>query len=93
MLKSLLLDALPGFFPLLRAMLHLVQRQVPPARKAEVLSRAGETFNTTLSVLQEIAALRTGGRFFLDRNHIVHLFTEILRITHELSTATDALAV
>ena len=93
MLKVLLFEALPGFFPLLRAMLYLVQGQEPPVRKADVLTQAEEAFHVALSGLREIITLKTSRGFFLDRDQISSLFKEIYRITYDLSVATDELAV
>ncbi|HVN70556.1 MAG TPA: hypothetical protein VMU10_00920 [Desulfomonilia bacterium] len=91
-LKAILLEAIPGYFPLLRAMLYLVQSQEPPARKTDVLAKAEAEFHIPLTVLREIVTLK-GSRFSLNRDHILNLFREVSRITYELSVATDALVV
>jgi hypothetical protein len=92
-IRALLLEALPGFFVLLRAMLFIVQARVePPARKAEVLIEAEAEYHIRLNGLREIIALRADKSFFLNRNQIVSLFKEVCRITNDLGVATDALA-
>ncbi len=94
MVRALLLEALPGFFALLRSMLFLVQApKEPPARKADVLMEAEAVYHIPLSSLGEIAALKAGKKFFLNRDQIMGLFKEVYRITNDLSVATDAMAV
>ena len=94
MVRALLLEALPGFFALLRAMLFLAQApKEPPARKADVLMEAEDVYHISLSGLREIIALRADKGFFLNRDQIVGLFKEICRITNDLSVVTDALAL
>jgi hypothetical protein len=93
-IRALLLDALPGFFALLRSMLFLAQApKEPPARKADVLIEAEAVYHISLSGLREIIALKADKGFFLNRDHIIGLFKEVYRITNELCVATDALAV
>ena len=93
-IRALLLEALPGFFALLRSMLFLVQApKEPPARKADVLMEAEAVYHIPLAGLREIIALKTDKRFFLNRDQIANLFKEVYRITNELCVATDALAV
>jgi hypothetical protein len=94
MVRALLLEALPGFFTLLRAMLFLVQApKEPPARKADVLTEAEAVYHIPLSGLREISALKADKGFFLNHEQIAGLFKEVYRITNDLSVATDALAV
>ncbi len=93
-IKALLLEALPGFFALLRSMLFLVQApEEPPARKADVLIEAEALYHIPMAGLRDIIALKADRSFFLNRNTIIGLFKEAYRITHELCAATDALAV
>jgi hypothetical protein len=93
-IRALLMEALPGFFALLRSMLFLVQApKEPPARKADVLSMAEDVYHIPLSGLRDIVALKTDKSFFLNRNQILSLFKEICSITNELCVATDALAI
>jgi hypothetical protein len=93
-IRALLLEALPGFFALLRSMLFLVQApKEPPARKADVLIEAEAVFHIPLAGLREIIALKADKRFFLNRDQIAGLFKEVYGITNELCAATDALAV
>jgi hypothetical protein len=88
--KALLLQAFPGFFPLLRAMLHIIQMHTePPAGKASVLEEAESAFNIPMAGLKEILLLKTQKRFCLDHKRGYYLFTEVCRITHELSVAMD----
>jgi hypothetical protein len=89
--KALLLQAFPGFFPLLRAMLHLVGMHAePPAGKTNVLNEAESAFNIPLAGLKEILLLKAQKKFSLDQKRAKDLFTEVCRITHELSVAMDA---
>ena len=93
-IKALLLEALPGFFALLRSMLFLVQApKEPPAQKADVLMEAEAVYHIPMAGLREILSLKADKSFFLNRDQIVGLFKEVCRITHELCVATDALAV
>jgi hypothetical protein len=93
-IRALLLEALPGFFALLRAMLFLVQApKEPPARKTDVLIEAEAAYLISLTGLREIIALKANKSFFLNRDQIVGLFKEVYGITNELCVATDALAV
>jgi len=92
--RSLLLQALPGYFALLRAMIYLLQSpQDPPARKLDVLPRAEELFHVSLSCLKGIMRLRESRSFFPDRSEVLSLFDEACRITHDLCVATDALGL
>jgi hypothetical protein len=93
-IRALLLEALPGFFALLRSMLFLVQApKEPPAQKADVLAEAEAVYHIPLRGLREIIALRADKGFFVNRDQIVGLFKEVCRITNELCVAIDALAV
>jgi hypothetical protein len=89
--KALLLQAFPGFFPLLRAMLHIVGMHAePPAGKTNILDEAESAFNIPLTGLKEILLLKAQKKFSLDQKRAKDLFTEVCRITHELSVAMDA---
>jgi hypothetical protein len=93
-IRALLLDALPGFFALLRSMLFIIQApKDPPARKADVLMEAEAAYHIPLRGLQEIIALRADKGFFLNRDKIVGLFKEVCKITNDLCVAIDALAL
>ena len=93
-IRALLLEALPGYFALLRSMLFLVQApKEPPARKADVLMEAEALYHIPLAGLREILALKEDKSFFLNRDKIANLFKEVCRITNELCVATDALAI
>ncbi len=93
-IRALLLEALPGFFALLRSMVFLVQSpKEPPSRKLDVLNEAEALYHIPLTGLREIIDLKADKSFFLNRNQIVDLFKEVCRITNELCVATDALAV
>jgi hypothetical protein len=93
-LKSLLLEAFPGFFPLLRAMLYLVRLNTePPVGKASVLEEAESIFNISMSGLKEILLMKAQKKIFHKQKNIHDLFAEVCRITHELSQAMDSLSV
>lgn len=88
----LMMDAYPGFFPLFRAMLAIVQmNRTPPLRKEEVLSRIEASFGVYLGPLRKIRAPEGKARFGTGRQATRELFTEVYRITHELSLAMDQL--
>lgn len=91
-LKALLLEAFPGYFPLLRAMLSLVKKnEAPPAGKASVLIEAESAFNLSLAGLREILALKAEKKWFSsDHRRYSDLFAEVCRITHDLSAAMDS---
>ncbi|HPI93975.1 MAG TPA: hypothetical protein PLT09_03075 [Deltaproteobacteria bacterium] len=89
-LKGLLVEAFPGYFPLLRAMLYLMQiPKEPPAHKADVLTEAESVFDIPLKGLRDIMTLKTGGTIPHDRASIIALFQDVCRITHDLSAAMD----
>ncbi|MCE5275493.1 MAG: hypothetical protein LLG43_10175 [Deltaproteobacteria bacterium] len=91
-LKALLLEAFPGYFPLLRAMLSLVQKNAaPPAGKASVLDEAESAFNLSLAGLRDILALKAEKKWFSsDHRRFSDLFAEVCRITHDLSVTMDS---
>jgi hypothetical protein len=90
--KDLLLDALPGYFPLLRAMLYLVRApKEPPAPKADVLAEAESVFSVPLNGLRELLAAKAAGKLPRDRAAARALFQDLYRITHDLSAAIDTL--
>jgi len=90
-LKTLLLEALPGYFPLLRAMLSLVQKnEDPPAGKASVLDEAESAFNLSLAGLRDVLSLKAQKRFSSDHRRFSDLFAEVCRITHDLSVTMDS---
>lgn len=92
--RALLMEAFPGFFPLLRALLYIVHiPKEPPAHKADVLTEAESVLNIPLGGLRDVLTLKTGGKIPHDRAAITLLFKEILRITHDLCLAVDALSV
>lgn len=92
--RDLLLEAFPGYFPLLRAMLYLVQiPKEPPAHKTDVLFEAESVFDIPLKGLRDIMTLRTGGQHPSDRATMSALFQDVCRITHDLSVAMDTLSL
>ncbi len=93
-IRSLLLQALPGYFALLRSMMYLVLApKEPPARKEDVLHQSEDLFHINLSGLRGIMHLRGSQGFFPNRNEVLKHFNEVCKITHELCVATDALVV
>jgi hypothetical protein len=93
-LKSLLLEAFPGFFPLLRAMLYLVRINTePPIGKASVLEEAESVFDISMAGLKEILLMKAQKKIFHKPKNIHALFEEVCRITNELSKAMDGLSV
>ncbi len=92
--RNLLLQALPGYFALLRAMMYLILAPMgPPAKKSEVLRQAEEMFHVNMSGMHGVLSLREGRGLFPDRKEVLGLFSEVCRITHDLCVATDALSV
>lgn len=92
-LRALLIDAYPGFFPLLRAMLSIVRTdKTPSLPKASVLTDIEADFGITMEPLREIRALAMKRGFGLDWNTPKTIFTELYRITHDLSLAVDKLS-
>ncbi len=92
-LRALLLEAYPGFFPLFRAMLPIVRPdRTPSLLKASVLADIEAGFGITMEPLREIRALGKKRTFGLDWNIPKRIFTELYRITHELSLAADNLS-
>lgn len=92
-LTMLLIDAFPGFFPLFRSMLSLVQiNKLPSLPKADVLSDIESTFDTHLDVLKEIQSIRGKKRARLSHEQANRIFNEVYRITHEFSLKMDKLS-
>lgn len=92
-LRALLLEAYPGFFPLFRAMISIVQINQPPSiLKADVLSDVESSFNVSMDALREIKELGLKRGFGLDWGMAKGVFNQIYRITHELSLTMDRLS-
>lgn len=92
-LKLLLTDAYPGFFPLLRAMLAIVQMsRTPPLNKEEVLSRIEAAFGVYLGPIRKIRTPEEKGVFGAGRQALKEIFAEVYQLTHELSLAMDQLS-
>ncbi len=92
-LVMLLGDAFPGFFPLFRAMLYIVQiNKTPSIRRADVLSEMESTFDMPLDVLREIETVRRKKRGSLSHEQAIRIFNEVYRITHEFSLKMDKLS-
>jgi len=93
-LAELINNAYPGFFPLFRAMLYMVQINTSPAiRKADVLSDMESTFDMPLDVLKEIDSIRRKRRGSLSLEQVRRIFNEVYRITHEFSLKMDKLSL
>lgn len=91
-LRALLMEAYPGFFPLLRAMLSIVRTEgTTSILKASVLADIEANFGITMEPLRQVKALGMKRAFGLDWNIPKQIFTELYRITHELSLAVDKL--
>lgn len=92
-LKTLLINAYPGFFPLFRAMLFITQISRPPsALKEDVLSDIESSFGQSLDAFREVSRLARKSGFDLDRNKPKDIFNEIYRITYELSLTMDRIS-
>ncbi|HOS97426.1 MAG TPA: hypothetical protein PLU54_07210 [Deltaproteobacteria bacterium] len=91
---ALVLEAFPGYFPLLRAMLFIMQApKDPPAHKTDVLTESEAVFHVSLGGLREILAMKAGAKTSRDQAHVKSLFQELCRITHDLSLAMDTLVL
>ncbi|HOJ13348.1 MAG TPA: hypothetical protein PLS81_06680 [Deltaproteobacteria bacterium] len=89
-LSALLQEALPGYFPLLRAMLFLVRAEEGiPGPKKEVLRAVEEAFGLSLDTLRELMEIRVAGFRLRDWSRLKTLFQELHGITHDLSTTID----
>ena len=92
-LTLLLFDTYPGFFPLFRAMLHMVGiNKSPSILKADVLTDIESTFAIPIDVLREIHTLKAAKRSSLSHEQVSRLFNEVYRITHEFSLKMDKLS-
>jgi len=92
-LRALLIEAYPGFFPLFRAMLSIVRPdKAPSLPKASVLADIEAGFGVSMEPLRETKALAMKSGFGLDWNTPKKIFTDLNRITHELSLAVDKLS-
>jgi hypothetical protein len=93
-MKELLLEAFPGFFPLLRAMLYILQMNTElPVGKASVLEEAESIFDISMAGLKEILLMKAQKKIFHKQANIHNLFAEVCRITNELSQKMDRMAV
>jgi len=93
-LEQLINDAFPGFFPLFRAMLYMVQiNTLPSIRKADVISDMESTFDMPLDVLKEIVSIRRNKKGGLSLEQVKRIFNEVYRITHEFSLKMDKLSL
>jgi hypothetical protein len=93
-LRLLLLEVFPGFFPLLRAMLFMVQPNTElPMSKASVLEEVESVFDISMSGLKEILLMKAQKKLFHKEPDIHRLFGEVCRITNELSQKMDRMAV
>jgi hypothetical protein len=92
-LRDLLIEAYPGFFPLFRAMLSIVQvTGSPPILKADVLSGMESGFGISLDPLREIRAMALKRGFGHDWSVAREIFNEVYKITHDLSFTMDRIA-
>jgi hypothetical protein len=91
-LTLLLLDAFPGFFPLFRAMLYIVQlNKQPSLLKTEVLNDVEATFDVPLDALREIQAVKAKKKPSFSHEQANRIFNEVYRITNEFSFKMDML--
>jgi len=92
---DLLMQALPGYFPLLRAVLFLVTGEPrPPAHKDDVLTRVEDALRVSMSGLRDALKLKSGqGRPNRDRARLMSIFHSVYRTTHELSETMDTLCL
>lgn len=92
-LKTLLIEAYPGFFPLFRAMLSIAHINKPPSiLKEDVLADIESSFGLSLDAFREISRIAKKKGFDLDWNKPKEIFKEIYRITHELSLTMDRIS-
>lgn len=91
--SNIVKEALPGYFPILRAILFLLRpHAVPPAPRQDVLKAAQEALNIPLECLRQAQELRTA-RSFLGDTRARDIFHDLYRTTHDLSRAMDTLDV
>jgi hypothetical protein len=91
-LTLLLLDAFPGFFPLFRAMLYIVQiNKQPSLLKADVLTDVESTFDVPLDVLREIHSIKAKKKSSFSNEQAHRLFNEVYRVTNDFSLKMDKL--
>ncbi len=92
-LRSLLLEAYPGFFPLFRAMLSIVRINTPPSiLKEDVLSDIELNFGISMTPLREIRAFSLKRSFGFDWSVAKDVFKQVYQVTHELSLTMDRLS-
>lgn len=92
-IRSLLLEAYPGYFPLFRAMLFLTEHgKTPSIPKARVLDDMEEGFLLSMQALREIKATGLKKGFGFNQGTAKDIFFELYRITHELSLTIDRLS-
>jgi len=89
-LNTLLTDVYSGYFPLLRAMLHIVGDSAPlPTIKDDVLADIEKTFAMSMESLMEIRSIRGKKRPLFSNDQAHRIFNEVYRITHEFSLKMD----
>jgi hypothetical protein len=91
-IRILLLEAMPGYIAILRAMLFLLQgSQAPPGPKALVLSHAEAVFGVPMKALRDTMGLKTAGIGWRHGARPNDIFKELHGITHDLSAIMDNL--
>jgi hypothetical protein len=92
-LRALLAEALPGFFPLFRAMLSLCQMSKEPAvLKDEVLTDTEAAFGLSLDCLREVRAMAAKRGFGCDWSGAKETFTKVYKATYDLSLTMDRIS-
>jgi hypothetical protein len=89
-LAKLILDSFPGFFPIFRAMLEVIQ-ETPSLKKDHVLNDIEKNFSVNMEVFRKIHLARHEKKPKMDSNLIHTLFNDVYATTEKLSEAIDAI--
>ncbi|OPZ59186.1 MAG: hypothetical protein BWY87_01129 [Deltaproteobacteria bacterium ADurb.Bin510] len=87
-LAALLLSAYKGFFPLLRAYLHL-KGQTPPLRRCETLAAARQASGLAFACFEQLEGLSRARRPRLKEAQATALFESLYETTHALADQVD----
>ncbi len=89
-LAKLILDSFPGFFPIFRAMIEVIQ-ETPSLKKDHVLNDIEKNFSVSMEVFRRIHLARHEKKPKMGADLIHTLFNDVYTTTEKLSEAIDAI--
>lgn len=91
-LSNLVFDAFPGYFPIFRAILHLMDAPYAGLSREQVLKLTESAIDVNMDGFRQIAILRAQKKTILGMDASHHYFRKIYDVTHELSVKVDEMA-